>query len=101
MIVPYDHILLLATSLFLMGVLCALMRRNLIMILVGVEIMLNASAVLFVGASLRWQQMEGQVCVLCSLAIAAAEGWVGRARFVYAYRRTGSVRPETYDVLRG
>ncbi len=101
MIVPYDHILLLASTLFVMGALCALLRRNLIMVLVGVEIMLNASAVLFVGASLRWQHMEGQVFVLFILAIAAAEVSVGLALFVYAYRQTGSVRPEIYDELSG
>ena len=53
MIVPYSHVVFLAGILFAMGVVCAVARRNLIMILIGVEIMLNAAALAFVSAALR------------------------------------------------
>jgi len=100
MIVPYSHVLFLAGILFAMGVVCAVARRNLIMMLIGVEIMLNSAGLVFVAAALRWQQLEGQVFVLFIFAIAAAEVSVGLALIIYAYRRTGSLDPERYNLLK-
>ena len=100
MIVPYSHVLLLAGILFAMGIVCSVARRNLIMMLIGVEIMLNSAGLVFVAAALRWGQLEGQVFVLFIFAIGAAEVSVGLALIIYAYRRTGSLDPETYNILR-
>jgi NADH-quinone oxidoreductase subunit K len=100
MIVPYGHVLLLAGILFVLGLVCAVARRNLVMMLLGVEIMLNAAGIAFVGAALRWQQLEGQVFVLFIMTIAAAEVSVGLALIVRAYRRTGSIEQNTYDLLK-
>jgi NADH-quinone oxidoreductase subunit K len=100
MIVPFGHVLILAGILFLMGIFCAVVRRNLIMIVLGVEIMLNAASIAFVGAALRWHHLEGQVFVLFILAVAAAEVSVGLALIVYAYRRTGSFDPGAYNLLK-
>jgi NADH-quinone oxidoreductase subunit K len=99
MIVPYGHVLILAGLMFLLGAFCAVARRNLIMMLLGVEIMLNAATVAFVGASLRWQDMDGQAFVLFILAVAAAEVSVGLALIVCAYRRKTSVDPDNYNLL--
>jgi NADH-quinone oxidoreductase subunit K len=101
MIVPYGNVLLLAGVLFLMGVVCAVARRNLLMILIGVEIMLNAAGLAFIGASLKWQQLDGQAFVLFILAVAAAEVAVGLALIVYSQRRTGSVDADTYNRMKG
>ena len=100
MIVPYGHVLLLAGILFMLGMVCAVARRNLIMILLGVEIMLNAATIAFIGASLRWQDMEGHVFVLFIFAVAAAEVSVGLALIICAYRRTASVDPNNYNLLK-
>ncbi len=100
MIVPFNHVLVLAGLLFLMGIFCVVVRRSLIMILLGVEVMLNAAAIILVGASLLWQNLEGQAIVLFVFAIAAAEVSVGLALIVWAYRRTGSVNPENYNILK-
>jgi len=100
MIVPFSHVLFFAGILFLMGMFCAVARRNLIMIVLGVEIMLNAAAIIFVAAALRWQHLEGQVFVLFILAVAATEVSVGLALIVYGYRRTGSFDPGTYNLLK-
>ncbi len=94
MIVPYSHILLLSSILFLMGMFCTVARRNLIMMLLGLEIMLNAAAIAFVGAALRWQHLDGQAIVLFILAVAAAEVSIGLVLIVFVYRKTGSVDPE-------
>lgn len=100
MIVPFNHVLVLAGLLFLMGIFCVVVRRSLIMILLGVEVMLNAAAILLVGASLRWQNLDGQAIVLFVFAIAAAEVSVGLALIVWAYRQSGSVDPENYNLLK-
>jgi NADH-quinone oxidoreductase subunit K len=101
MIVPSSHVLFLAVLLFLLGAVCAVARRNLVMILIGVEIMLNAAGLAFVGASLRWEHLEGQVFVIFILTLAAAEVAVGLALIVSSYRRTGSVNADRYNLLKG
>jgi len=101
MIVPYENLLLLAVILFLMGATCAISRRNLLMILIGVEIMLNAAGLAFVGASLKWQLLDGQAFVLFIFAVAASEVAVGLALIVYSQRRTGSVDADRYNLMKG
>jgi NADH-quinone oxidoreductase subunit K len=101
MIVPYGHVLILAGIVFLMGAACAMARRNLIMILIGVEIMLNAAGIAFVGASLRWGTLAGQGFVIFIMAVAASEVAVGLALIIYVRRRTGTVNADRYSVLNG
>ncbi len=101
MIVPYGNVLLLALILFLLGAICAIAHRNLVMILIGVEIMLNAAGVAFVGASLKWQALDGQAFVLFILAVAASEVAVGLALIVYSHGRTGSTDANHYSRMKG
>ena len=101
MIVPYGNVLLLAGILFFSGAVCAVARRNLLMILIGVEIMLNAAGLAFVGASLKWQRLDGQAFVLFILAVAASEVAVGLALIVYSQRRTGSMNADHYNLMKG
>jgi len=100
MIVPFGHVLLVAGIVFVLGVFCAVVRRNLIMIVLGIEIMLNAVSIAFVGAALRWHDLDGQTFVLFILAVAATEVSVGLAIIVYAFRRTGSFDPSNFNLLR-
>ncbi|MFZ0242930.1 MAG: NADH-quinone oxidoreductase subunit NuoK [Desulfobacterales bacterium] len=100
MTVSFGHVLLLAGLLFLLGIVCAVARRNLVMILLGVEIMLNAATIAFVGAALRWHDLEGQAFVLFIFAVAAAEVSVGLALIISVYRRTGSVDPSHVNLLK-
>lgn len=100
MIVPFSHVLVLAGILFSLGMFCALARRNLIMIVLGVEIMLNAASIVFVAAALKGQSMEGQAFVLFILAIAATEVSVGLAIIIHAFRKTGSFDPGSYSLLK-
>lgn len=101
MIVPFSHVLVLAVLLFVLGAACAVARRNLIMILIGVEIMLNAAGLTFIGASLKWQQLDGQAFVIFILTVAASEVAVGLALIIYSFRRTGSVDANRYNLLKG
>jgi NADH-quinone oxidoreductase subunit K len=100
MIVPLGHLFILAGIIFSMGLICLVARRNLIMTLVAVEVMMNGAAIAFAAASLRWQLMEGQAFILFILAVAAAEVSVGLALVVSAYRKTGSLDPDRYDILK-
>jgi NADH-quinone oxidoreductase subunit K len=99
--IPFSHVIILSGILFLLGTVCTLVRRNLIMILIGVEIMLNASGIAFIGASLRWGNLSGQVFVLFILAVAAAEVGVGLALVIYGHRRTGETGADRYNLLKG
>jgi NADH-quinone oxidoreductase subunit K len=101
MIVPYGHVLVLAALLFLLGACCAVARRELIMILIGVEVMLNGAALAFVAAALHWQLADGQIFALFIIAVAAAEVAVGLALIVAARRRTGGVHGDDFHQLRG
>jgi len=101
MIVPYSHILILASIIFILGAACCVARRNLIMILVGVEIMLNAAALAFIAASLFWQKLPGQAFVIFIFAVAAAEVAIGLALIVHIQRRTGSVMADGYNQMKG
>ena len=101
MIVPYGHVLLLAVILFLLGAACAVARRNLVMILIGVEVMLNAAGLALVAGSMRWQQLDGQALVLFIMCVAAAEAAVGLALIVYSQRRTGSLDADRYNLMKG
>jgi NADH-quinone oxidoreductase subunit K len=100
-IVPYSHVLILAAILFLLGAATALARRNLIMILIGVEVMLSAAGLVFIGAAMRWQQLDGQAFVIFIMAVAASEVAIGLALIVYSQRRTGTVNADRYDLMKG
>lgn len=101
MIVPLEHVLILSTILFLLGLACVLVRRNLIMILIGVEIMLNAVGLVLVGASAFWQQIDGQVMVIFLMAMTSAEVSISLAMVVYLNRRKGTVDVRAFDEMRG
>jgi NADH-quinone oxidoreductase subunit K len=100
-LVPYSHVLILAAILFVLGAGCAIARRNLIMILIGVEVMLSAAGLAFIGAAMRWQHLDGQAFVIFIMAVAASEVAVGLALVVYSQRRTGSVNADDYDLMKG
>jgi NADH-quinone oxidoreductase subunit K len=101
MIVPFGHVLILASLLFLLGACCAVARRELLMILIGVEIMLNAATLAFVASALHWGLADGQIFALFIIGVAAAEVAVGLALIVAARQRTGSSRADDFNQLRG
>ena len=101
MIVPMEHLLILATLLFALGLGCVLVRRNLIMILIGVEVMINSVGLVLVGASAYWQQVDGQIMVLILMAITAAEVAIGLALVVYLHQQKKSIDVGIFDEMRG
>jgi NADH-quinone oxidoreductase subunit K len=101
MIVPFSHVFMLAALVFFMGLVCMVARRNLIMTLIGIEIMMNAAAIAFLSASLHWHRLEGQAFVLFILGVAATEVSVGLALVVAAHRQTQSMDPDAYPSVKG
>jgi NADH-quinone oxidoreductase subunit K len=77
--IPVSHALLLASALFALGLVGVLVRRDLVVVLMSIEVMLNATGVAFVAAGARWGHPDGQVMFLFVLAMAAAEVAVGLA----------------------
>jgi NADH-quinone oxidoreductase subunit K len=72
-VIPMEHGLLLAAFLFITGMVGVLTRRNLVFILMSLEIMLNATGLAFIVASSHWGQVDGQIMFLMILSLAAAE----------------------------
>ncbi len=98
--VPFTHALALAAVLFLLGLAGVLVRRNVIFILMSIEIMLNAAGLAFVAAGARWGQADGQVMFLFILAMAAAEVAVGLAFVLQLHHRLGSLDADAASTLR-
>ena len=86
-----DYNLVLSMLLFLIGVTAVLTRRNLFFILLGVELMLNASNLAFVTFDGVWGRLDGQVYSFFVMALAASEACVGLSILVLFYRKRGSV----------
>jgi NADH-quinone oxidoreductase subunit K len=100
-VVLMQHALLLAMVLFALGTIGVLMRRNLIVMLMSVEIMLNAAGLAFIAAGSRWVQPDGHVMFILILALAAAEVAVGLALILRLYQRLGTLDADAADRMRG
>jgi NADH-quinone oxidoreductase subunit K len=102
MIVPLEQILLLAGLLFVMGLVCVIAwRTNIIMMLIGIEIMLNAVMLAFVGGANRWGQADGQVFAFMIIAMTSAEVSLALALVVYLHRRNKSVNTDVFSRMKG
>ncbi|RJQ75600.1 MAG: NADH-quinone oxidoreductase subunit NuoK [Desulfobacteraceae bacterium] len=99
--VPMTHGLLLAGILFILGLVGVMVRRNIIFMLLGLEIMLNAAGVAFIVAGSFWGQPDGQVMFLFVLAMAAAEVSVGLALVLQLYHGIDSLDVDRAARLRG
>lgn len=99
--VPVQHALLLAAVLFVLGLAGVLVRRNLIFILMSVEIMLNAAGLAFIAAGARWAQADGQVMFMFILAMAAAEVSVGLALVLQLHSRFKTLDVDAASRMRG
>jgi NADH-quinone oxidoreductase subunit K len=99
--VPLSHALLLAIALFVLGVLGVLVRRNLIFMLMAVEIMLNAAGLAFVAAGSRWSEADGQVMLILILVLAATEVSVGLALILQLYHRRDTLDADAASRMRG
>jgi NADH-quinone oxidoreductase subunit K len=99
--VPMTHGLMVAGALFSLGLLGVLVRRNIIFILMSIEVMLNAAGLAFVVAGARWGEADGQIMFLFILTMAAAEVAIGLTLVVQIYHRIGTLDADAASMLRG
>ena len=92
---------LLSAYLFCMGLLALLLQRNGIIMLMGIELMLNGVNLSFVTFAREMNQLSGQLNALFVIAIAAAESGVGLSILVHVYRNFGGIKTDRTNSLRG
>lgn len=100
MAVPLEHVIAFSGLLFAIGTFGALVRRNLIVILMSIELMLNAVNVALVGFSRHWADLDGQLLVLMVIVVAAAEVAVGLGILISLFRNRESVNVEDASLLK-
>lgn len=96
-----QYSMLLAGTLFVLGLAGVLIRRNILFILMSVEVMLNAAGLAFVTAGARWGQADGQVMFIFILAMAASEVAVGLALVLQLDERLGTLDVDAASKMRG
>jgi NADH-quinone oxidoreductase subunit K len=99
--IPLAHGLVIAGVLFSLGLAGVLMRRNVIFMLLSIEIMLNAAGLAFVVAGSRWRQPDGQIMFIFILAMAAAEVSVGLALVLQFHRKFRTLDTDAADRMKG
>ncbi len=99
--VPMEDGLLLAAVLFALGLAGVLIRRNVVFVLLSIEIMLNAAGLAFVVAGARWGQPDGQVMFIFILAMAASEVSVGLALLLQLYHQNRSLDADAASEMKG
>jgi NADH-quinone oxidoreductase subunit K len=103
---PIEHVIGLSTVLFTIGMVGVLTRRNLIVILMSIELMLNAANLAFVGFNRIWaaspegSALDGQIFVLIVVTVAAAEVAVGLGMLIALVRNRDSMNIEDMSVLK-
>jgi len=99
-VIPLGHYLFVSAVLFAIGTAGVFMRRNLITILLSVEIMLNAVNLSFVAFGRQHGGVDGQIIVFFVMAVAAAEAAVGLAIVIALYRHRESLNPDAFTALK-
>ena len=99
--IPLSHGLVLAAILFVLGLIGLLTRRNVVFILLSIEIMLNAAGLAFVVAGFRWEDPNGQIMFLFILALAAAEVSVGLGLVLRLYHVFKTLDVDAVSTMKG
>jgi NADH-quinone oxidoreductase subunit K len=100
MAVPVSYYLILSAVVFVTGMVGVLIRRNIIIILLSVELMLNATNINFVAFSNYFHNVTGQVFVFFALTVAAAEVAVGLAIIIALYRSKSSINVDEFQLMK-
>lgn len=99
--VPVEAGLILAGILFILGLISVLIRRNIIFMLISVEIMLNAAGLAFIVAGARWGQPDGQAMFIFIITMAAAEVSVGLALILQIYHQIKTLDGDAANRMKG
>lgn len=99
--IALEHGLVLAAILFMLGLVGLLVRRNILFVLMCIEVMMNAAALAFVVAGSHWGQPDGQIMFILILSLAASEASVGLAIVFQLYRRYHTLDIDAASEMRG
>jgi NADH-quinone oxidoreductase subunit K len=99
-VIPLSHYLIVSAILFTIGTAGVFMRRNLITILLSIEIMLNAVNLTFVAFGRYMGNVDGQIITFFVMTVAAAEAAVGLAIIIALFRHRESLNPEAFTSLK-
>ncbi len=99
--IPVEHLLVLAGALFALGLTGVLVRRNIIFLLMSLEIMMNACGLAFIAAGARWVSADGQIMYMLVLSLAAAEVAVGLGLVLQLERRFDNLDIDAASELAG
>ncbi|MGB3941426.1 MAG: NADH-quinone oxidoreductase subunit NuoK [Candidatus Manganitrophaceae bacterium] len=99
--VPLEWYLILAFLLFCIGIIGVLVRRNIIMVLLSIELILNSANITFISYSYYLQSVTGQIVVFFVLVMAAAEVALGLALVIALYRVRPVMNVDEMNLLRG
>ena len=99
--IPMEHGLALAAVLFSLGLVGLMVRRNILFVLMSLEVMMNAAALAFVVAGARWAQADGQIMFILVITLAAAEASIGLAILLQLYRLFNTLDIDAASEMRG
>ena len=99
--IPIEHGLILASILFSVGLIGVLTRRNIVFVLMSLEIMLNASALAIIVAGSRWGHADGQVMFIMILTLAAAEVAIGLGLIIQMFRQFKTIDINVLSNMKG
>ncbi len=97
---PLEHYLIVSALLFTIGVVGVIVRRNVIVVIMSIEIMLNAANLSFIAFGRFMDSMDGQMIVFFVMAVAAAEAAVGLAIVILIYRNRESTDVDEMNLLK-
>lgn len=100
-VIPIEHGLLLSSILFAIGLIGVLTRRNIVFVLMSLEIMLNASALAFIVAGSRWGEADGQIMFIMILTLAAAEVAIGLGLIIQMFRQFKTIDINVLSDMKG
>ncbi len=100
-IIPIEHGLILSSILFAIGLIGVLTRRNIVFVLMSLEIMLNASALAFIVAGSRWGEADGQIMFIMILTLAAAEVAIGLGLIIQMFRQFKTIDINVLSDMKG
>jgi len=98
--VPLAWYLLLSATLFCLGIVGFLIKRNLITMFMSIELMLNAVNLSFVTFAHQWHQVRGQIFVFFVMMVAAAEAAVGLAIIIAVFRTRATLAVDRIDLMK-
>ncbi|MBI3802487.1 MAG: NADH-quinone oxidoreductase subunit NuoK [Nitrospirae bacterium] len=99
--VPVSYYVIVSTVMFVIGLVGVLIRKNFLIILYAIELMLNAANINLVAFSRNYQSVNGQIISLFIITIAAAEAAVGLAIIIVLFRKKATTNVDEINLLKG